>query len=87
MGSYWPYAPILFDYIRRTMPFGNAQSLTNDELYAVTAYVLFLNDVIKEESFELNRNNLASSSCPTSPTSSTTIANKRKRRSGTRLPA
>ncbi len=54
VGSYWPYASTLFDYIRRTMPFGNAQSLTNDELYALTAYVLYLNDIIRDESFELN---------------------------------
>src|SRR3954471_8717839 len=40
IGSYWPYAATVMDYIRRAMPFGNAQSLTNDELYAVTAYVL-----------------------------------------------
>jgi cytochrome c len=54
IGSYWPYASTVIDYIRRSMPFGNAQSLSNDELYAVTAYVLFLNDIIKEENFELN---------------------------------
>ena len=46
VGSYWPYASTVFDYIRRAMPFGNSQSLTNDELYAVTAYVLFLNDIV-----------------------------------------
>ena len=54
IGSYWPYASTVIDYIRRSMPYGNAQSLTNDELYAVTAYVLYLNDVIKEEDFELS---------------------------------
>ena len=37
----------MIDYIRRAMPFGDAQSLTNDELYAITAYVLYLNDIIK----------------------------------------
>lgn len=45
IGSYWPYASTVMDYIRRAMPFGNAQSLTNDELYAITAYVLYLNDI------------------------------------------
>lgn len=59
VGSYWPYASTLFDYIRRSMPFGNAQSLTTDELYAITAYVLYLNDVIADESFELNDKNFA----------------------------
>jgi mono/diheme cytochrome c family protein len=54
VGSYWPYASTLIDYIRRTMPFGNAQSLSNDELYAITAYVLYLNDVVTDENFELN---------------------------------
>jgi cytochrome c len=60
VGSYWPYPSTLIDYIRRSMPFGNAQSLTNDELYAITAYVLFLNDVIPDESFELNEKNFSS---------------------------
>jgi cytochrome c len=54
VGSYWPYASTVMDYIRRAMPFGNAQSLSNDELYAVTAYVLYLNDLIEDENFELN---------------------------------
>ena len=54
IGSYWPYASTVMDYIRRAMPFGNAQSLSNDELYAVTAYVFYLNDIIKDENFELN---------------------------------
>jgi hypothetical protein len=54
IGSYWPYASTVMDYIRRAMPFGNAQSLSNDELYAVTAYVFYLNDIIADENFELN---------------------------------
>jgi mono/diheme cytochrome c family protein len=54
IGSYWPFASTVMDYIRRSMPFGNAQTLSNDDLYAVTAYVLFLNDIVKDESFELN---------------------------------
>ncbi len=54
IGSYWPYASTVIDYIRRAMPFGNAQSLSNDELYAVTAYVFYLNDILKDEHFELN---------------------------------
>jgi cytochrome c len=67
IGSYWPYASTVMDYIRRAMPFGNAQSLTNDELYAVTAYVLFLNDVIKDERFELSRQNFTSIRLPNEP--------------------
>jgi S-disulfanyl-L-cysteine oxidoreductase SoxD len=67
IGSYWPYASTVLDYIRRTMPFGNAQSLTNDELYAVTAYVLYLNDVIKDEKFELNEKTFTSIKLPNQP--------------------
>lgn len=48
VGSYWPYAPTLFDYIRRTMPLTAPQSLTDEQVYAVTGYVLFLNDLAKE---------------------------------------
>ena len=64
VGSYWPYASTLIDYIRRAMPFGAAQTLTNDELYAITAYVLFLNDVIKTEDFELSDRNFGTIKLP-----------------------
>ncbi len=57
VGSYWPYASTLWDYIHRAMPFGDAQSLTVDETYAVTAYVLYLNDLV-EEDFVLDRDSL-----------------------------
>ncbi|WP_338768911.1 cytochrome c [Massilia sp. METH4] len=46
VGSYWPYAPTLFDYIRRAMPLDAPQSLTADEVYAVTAYTLHLNGIV-----------------------------------------
>src|SRR6476659_9679468 len=49
VGSYCPYLSSVFDYIRRSMPFGDAESLTNDELYAVTAYVLNLNDIVNDK--------------------------------------
>src|SRR6266853_2121810 len=42
VGSYWPYATTLFDYVRRAMPITNPLSRTDDEVYAVSAYVLFL---------------------------------------------
>jgi cytochrome c len=48
VGSYWPYATTLFDYIRRAMPLNAPQSLSNDDVYAVSAYVLYLNAVIDE---------------------------------------
>jgi S-disulfanyl-L-cysteine oxidoreductase SoxD len=46
VGSYWPYATTLFDYVRRAMPFPESKSLTNDQLYAVAAYILNLNGII-----------------------------------------
>jgi len=49
VGSYWPYAPTLFDYIRRAMPFNAPQSLTADQAYAVSAYILFLNKIVPED--------------------------------------
>lgn len=49
VGSYWPYATTLFDYTRRAMPVTAPRSLTNDEVYAVTAYVLHLNGIIGED--------------------------------------
>jgi cytochrome c len=48
IGSYWPYATTVFDYVRRSMPYTQAQSLTNDEVYALTAYLLRLNGIIGE---------------------------------------
>lgn len=48
VGSYWPYATTVFDYVRRSMPYQHPQSLTNDEAYAVTAYLLHLNGIIAE---------------------------------------
>src|SRR5664280_2225188 len=46
VGSYWPYAPTLFDYIRRAMPQNAPQSLSNDDVYAVSAYILHLNGLL-----------------------------------------
>ena len=45
-GSMYPYAPILFDYIRRSMPMNEPQTLTNDEVYSVSAYLLHLNGLV-----------------------------------------
>jgi mono/diheme cytochrome c family protein len=57
VGSFWPYVSTLWDYIHRAMPFGDAQSLSADETYAVTAYVLFMNDLVAED-FVLDRDSL-----------------------------
>ena len=46
VGSYWPYATTLFDYVRRAMPITNPLSLDNNEVYAVSAYVLNLNGIV-----------------------------------------
>jgi mono/diheme cytochrome c family protein len=45
-GSMYPFAPVLFDYVRRAMPMNEPQSLSNDETYAVTAYLLHLNGLL-----------------------------------------
>ncbi len=47
IGSFWPYATTVFDYIRRAMPYLLPQTLTNDEVYALTAYLLHLNGIIE----------------------------------------
>jgi cytochrome c len=49
VGSYWPYAPTLFDYIRRAMPQNSPESLSNDDVYAVSAYILHLNGLLPAE--------------------------------------
>ncbi len=48
VGSYWPYASTLYDYIRRAMPFTSPGTLTNDQVYAVTAYVLHMNAIVPD---------------------------------------
>jgi len=64
IGSYWPYTSTVYDYIRRAMPFGNARSLSDDDVYALTAYVLYLNDVVEDEDFELSRENFSTIRLP-----------------------
>ena len=48
VGSYWPYATTLFDYIRRAMPYQAPGTLTDDEIYALTAYILHINEIVAE---------------------------------------
>jgi len=48
VGSFWPYATTIFDYVRRAMPYNESKSLTNDEVYAVVAYILQLNGLVGE---------------------------------------
>jgi cytochrome c len=48
VGSFWPYATTLWDYIHRAMPFDRPATLTNEQVYSLTAYVLFLNGIVSE---------------------------------------
>jgi S-disulfanyl-L-cysteine oxidoreductase SoxD len=57
IGSYWPYATTVFDYVRRSMPYIQPQSLTDDEVYSVTAYLLNLNGIVAEND-EMNARTL-----------------------------
>lgn len=49
VGSYWPHASTLWDYIHRAMPYRTPESLSDDEVYALTAYVLYLNELVEED--------------------------------------
>ncbi len=49
VGSYWPYATTLFDYVRRTMPYQEPRSLQDGEVYALTAYLLYLNGIVGQQ--------------------------------------
>ncbi|SME89044.1 cytochrome c [Tistlia consotensis] len=57
IGSYWPYASTVWDYVHRAMPFGDAESLSADETYAVVAYLLNINDIVGDD-FVLTKENL-----------------------------
>ncbi len=63
VGSYWPYLSTVWDYVHRSMPFGNAQSLSADEVYAITAYILYSNFLV-EEDFVLSRDNFTDVEMP-----------------------
>ncbi|MEH6360636.1 MAG: c-type cytochrome [Amylibacter sp.] len=60
VGSYWPYLSTVFDYVDRAMPFGNAGSLSDDEVYVVIAYILYVNDTVDDEEFVLSNENFLS---------------------------
>lgn len=55
IGSYWPYASTVWDYVHRAMPFGEAQSLSDDDVYAIVAYLLYMNDILEDEDAVLSR--------------------------------
>lgn len=64
IGSYWPYLSTVYDYIYRAMPFGNAQSLSPDDTYALVAYLLYMNEVVDDEEFVLSKDNFTSVRLP-----------------------
>jgi mono/diheme cytochrome c family protein len=63
VGSYWPYAPTLFDYIRRATPQNAPQSLSNEDVYAVSAYILNLNGLLSPDAV-LDANSLSAIKMP-----------------------
>jgi cytochrome c len=63
VGSFWPYATTLFDYVRRAMPTTAPMSLTNEEVYAVSAYILSINGIIGENDI-MNAQTLAGVKMP-----------------------
>src|SRR6516165_6923476 len=63
VGSFWPYATTLFDYVRRAMPLNAPKSLSDDEVYAVSAYILQLNGIIGENAI-MNAQTLANVRMP-----------------------
>lgn len=63
IGNYWPYATTIFDFVRRSMPLHAPGSLSDSEVYAITAYLLNINDIIAEQT-ELNESNLAQIKMP-----------------------
>ncbi|MBW4709148.1 c-type cytochrome [Roseobacter sp. YSTF-M11] len=63
VGSYWPHLSTAWDYVNRSMPFGDAQSLEPDEVYAIVAYILYSNDLVDDE-FVLSDETLAEFELP-----------------------
>lgn len=63
VGSYWPHLSTVYDYVYRSMPFGEAGTLSPDETYAIVAYILYSNDLIDDE-FELTNENLGAFEMP-----------------------
>lgn len=63
VGSYWPYLSTTWDYINRSMPYGAAQTLAPDEVYAIVAYILYSNDLVDDD-FVLSNENFASFEMP-----------------------
>lgn len=56
IGSYWPYLSTVFDYVHRSMPFGQAQTLSVDDTYAITAFLLYSNGMVEDDFVLTNEN-------------------------------
>ncbi|OSQ48183.1 c-type cytochrome [Marivita geojedonensis] len=56
VGSYWPYLSTAWDYVHRSMPYGNAQTLSNDDVYAIVAYILYSNFLVDDDFVLSNEN-------------------------------
>ncbi|MDD9910476.1 MAG: cytochrome c [Ahrensia sp.] len=63
VGSYWPYLSTVWDYVNRAMPFTEARSLEPDQVYALTAYIMSINDLVDSD-FELSHENFAEQKLP-----------------------
>ena len=63
IGSYWPYLSTVWDYVHRAMPFGDAQSLEPDEVYAIVAYLMYVNDLVDDD-FVLSKANFTEQEMP-----------------------
>ena len=63
VGSYWPYLSTTFDYVHRSMPYGNAQTLEPNDVYAILAYILYSNDLVDED-FVLSKENFGEVKMP-----------------------
>lgn len=63
IGSYWPYVSTVFDYVNRAMPFGAARSLSADDVYSLTAYLLYLNDLVDDD-FAISHETFAETRLP-----------------------
>jgi cytochrome c len=63
VGSFWPYATTLFDYIHRAMPYPTPGSLSNDDTYAIVAYILSLNGILPTDG-KVDRENLPNIKMP-----------------------
>lgn len=65
VGSFWPYLSTVYDYIRRAMPYGNAQSLSADDTYAIVAFLLNMNNIVPDD-FVLSKENFGKVKLPNS---------------------